>query len=56
LIYLALEFELTAYDACYTALARRLKLPLLTADAALASKLENSSLSCVTLDNMELPG
>ena len=39
---LALEFDLTAYDACYVALARLLELPLLTADVALAMKLGNT--------------
>ena len=33
---LASEKNLTAYDACYAVLARRLKLPLITADAPLA--------------------
>lgn len=32
---LAAETGLTAYDACYAVLARRLKLPLITADVAL---------------------
>jgi len=34
---LADEKNLTAYDACYAVLARRLKLPLITADAPLAN-------------------
>ncbi|MBE0680370.1 MAG: type II toxin-antitoxin system VapC family toxin [Anaerolineales bacterium] len=40
----ALEFasekNLTAYDACYAALARRLALPLVTADAPLANAVD----------------
>jgi predicted nucleic acid-binding protein len=32
---LAAQTDLTAYDACYAALARRLNLPLVTADHAL---------------------
>jgi predicted nucleic acid-binding protein len=52
---LALAFELSAYDASYAALARRLELPLLTADAALANKLENTKITCIPLDNLELP-
>jgi predicted nucleic acid-binding protein len=33
---IALEFGISAYAACYVALAERLELPLLTADARLA--------------------
>jgi predicted nucleic acid-binding protein len=32
---LAVEYNITAYDACYAALAQRLNLPLVTADAVL---------------------
>jgi predicted nucleic acid-binding protein len=32
---IALEHDVTAYDGCYLALARRLGLPLLSADAKL---------------------
>ena len=37
---LASEKNLTAYDACYAVLARRLALPLVTADAPLANAVE----------------
>ena len=37
---LASEKNLTAYDACYAVLARRLALPLVTADAPLASAID----------------
>ncbi len=37
---LASEKNLTAYDACYAALARRLALPLVTADAPLANAVD----------------
>jgi predicted nucleic acid-binding protein len=37
---LANEKNLTAYDACYAVLARRLKLPLVTADAPLANAID----------------
>ena len=37
---LAHEKNLTAYDACYAVLARRLALPLVTADAPLASAID----------------
>lgn len=39
---MALTFDITAYDACYAALALRLALPLVTADAALGQKLKDS--------------
>jgi predicted nucleic acid-binding protein len=37
---LAHEKNLTAYDACYAVLARRLELPLITADAPLANAID----------------
>ena len=37
---LAGELNLSAYDACYAALAKQLDIPLLTADQPLARKLE----------------
>lgn len=37
---LASEKNLTAYDACYAVLARKLKLPLVTADAPLAKAID----------------
>ncbi len=39
-LLLAKEKNLTAYDACYAVLARKLKLPLITADAPLASAID----------------
>ena len=36
---LALTYDVTAYDACYAALAEQLELPLITADAPLLHKL-----------------
>ena len=39
---LALSYDITAYDACYAALAGRLDLPLITADQNLARKLAGS--------------
>ncbi len=41
---LALAYDIGAYDACYAVLARRLDLPLVTADAALAQKLAESGI------------
>ncbi len=37
---LAAEWNLTAYDACYAALARRLDIPLITADGAMARSID----------------
>ena len=39
---LANEKNLTAYDACYAVLARRLNLPLITADAPLARAVDSA--------------
>lgn len=39
-LLLASEKKLTAYDACYAVLARRLALPLVTADAPLAKAVD----------------
>jgi len=39
---LAVAHGITAYDACYAALAERLSLPLVTADEALARRLAHS--------------
>ena len=39
-VQLANEKNLTAYDACYAVLARKLKLPLVTADAPLAKAID----------------
>jgi len=44
--------DITAYDACYVALAEHLQLPLLTADNKLAAKLAGSPHIVLTLDNL----
>lgn len=41
---LALEHDLTAYDAVYVALAQKLSLPLVTADEALIQRLDSTGL------------
>jgi len=41
---LALRFDMTAYDACYVALAQQLSLPLITADTMLIRKLAGSNI------------
>jgi predicted nucleic acid-binding protein len=42
---LALQYDITAYDACYAALAQQLSLPLITADATLINKLYTSPIT-----------
>jgi predicted nucleic acid-binding protein len=49
---LALQYDLTAYDASYAALAQQLSLPLITADAALVRKLANSTILVQTLRSL----
>ena len=46
---LALQYDITAYDGCYAALAQQLELPLITADAPLVRKLAASGLVIHTL-------
>ena len=42
---LALQYDITAYDACYAALAQQLDLPLITADSPLRRKLAGSGIA-----------
>ena len=49
---LALEYKITAYDACYAALARQTQSPLITADRPLAQKLQNSGIEVMVLTDM----
>jgi predicted nucleic acid-binding protein len=49
---LALNLNLTAYDACYATLARRLKVPFVTADVILARKLVSAGLNILTVENL----
>ena len=46
---LALDFNITAYDACYVALAQQVNLPLVTADTSLARSLEGSGVEVIIL-------
>ena len=46
---LALQYDLTTYDACYAALAQQLFLPLVTADSSLVRKLAASGVAVRTL-------
>jgi len=49
---LALEYDITTYDACYAALASANNLPLITADGPLASKLTNSRIDVKLLADL----
>ena len=42
---LAVQYDITAYDACYAALAQQLDLPLVTADSPLRRKLAGSGIA-----------
>lgn len=50
-LVLALAHDISAYDACYVALAARHSVTLITADDKLANKLANTSLSVTKLAN-----
>jgi len=50
----ALELGITTCDACYALLARWLDLPPITADEALAHKLQESDPAVHTLMDVEL--
>ncbi len=49
---LALQHEVTVYDASYATLADRLGLPLVTADQTLARRLADSDTVVITLANL----
>lgn len=49
---LAIEYELTAYDAAYAALAQRVSAPLITADEALVRKLAGARLEALWLGHL----
>jgi len=49
---LACDYQISAYDACYLALAERLGLPLLIADARLAAKTAQSPFTVITLASL----
>ena len=49
---LAMTYDITAYDASYAALAAQLDLPLITADAPLAAKLQASGVEVTVLEEV----
>ena len=49
---LALAYDLTAYDACYAALAQALDRPLITADGAMTRKLSSSGIDARLLADL----
>lgn len=53
---LAVDHDLTVYDACYVALADLLELPLLTADERLVNKLRGNAYDIRWIGDLELPG
>ena len=52
---IALRHSITAYDACYVALASRLGLPFVTADERLARQLAGTSYHVTWLNDFPLP-
>jgi len=50
---IALTYDTTAYDGCYVALAQRLDLPLITADAPLVRKMRGSNVVIHMLAEVE---
>jgi predicted nucleic acid-binding protein len=49
---LAMTYDISAYDASYAALSAQLGLPLITADASLAHKLQASGVEVRTLEEL----
>ena len=47
--------SVTAYDACYVALAERLSIPVLTADNRLAAAMNGSPFQVISLDTLCTP-
>ena len=50
---LALRYDMTAYDACYSALAQQISLPLITADVILAKKMKGSGIEAHLLKEID---
>jgi predicted nucleic acid-binding protein len=54
-LQLAITHVISAYDACYVALSRRLGLPLVTADDALVRKLTGAPFAILRLADLSFP-
>ena len=52
---IALAYDITAYDACYVALAQQLDAPLITADETLVRKLVGTAYDMRWLGNFPVP-
>jgi predicted nucleic acid-binding protein len=52
---LALTLGITAYDACYVALARRLDVPLVTADQKLAQAVTSPAAEVLWIGDLAIP-
>jgi predicted nucleic acid-binding protein len=52
---IALVYEISAYDACYVALAHRLSVPFVTADEALVRKLDGTLYDIQLLGSLTNP-
>ena len=51
---LALKWDVTAYDACYLALAEQMKVPLVTADQKLFNRLKGGPIHLKWIGNLTL--
>lgn len=49
---IALKYNISAYDACYAALAELKNLPLITADIRLKNALRNHTIQIISLDEI----
>lgn len=52
---LAIAHTISAYDACYVAAARRLGLPLITADSKLVTKMAGTAGQVLDLSSLSIP-
>jgi predicted nucleic acid-binding protein len=53
---IAVSYDITAYDACYIALAQRLGIPLITADQKLQAKMAGTAYAVTWLGAWSPPG